>query len=134
MEKIKHLSCLCLIIGLIGLVSCRPSKGPVIINGLDTDLIVKTVYEDGHTIPGLLPSGRVLWAGYINARLVSLILSRPDGEILFEAGTDQPSLLKQMNEQHPPFVLFVEDAGVRRISYKEFSEYNDEKYKEKRKK
>ena len=117
---------------MIGLVSCRPAKGPVIINGLDTDLIVKTVHEDGHTIPGSLPSGLVLWAGYIKARMISITLSRPDGEIMFEAGTDQPSIIDEMNNQRPLFILFVEDSGVRRISRKELSEYNDRKYNKKK--
>ena len=132
MKKINLSLRLCLIIGMIGLISCDPAIGPVIVNRLDTNLIVKSVYENGHVIPGSLQSGVVLWAGYIEARLTSLTLSRPDGEILFEAGTDQPSLLDEMNNQRPLFVLFVEDTGVRRVSRKELSEYNDREYNKKK--
>ena len=132
MEKLKSILCLCLLIGIICSVSCRLAKGPVIVNGLDTNLIVKTVYENGHITPGSIPSGILFWAGYSEARLTSLTLSRPDGEILFEAGTDQPSLLDEMNNQRPLFVLFVEDTGVRRVSRKELSEYNDREYDKKK--
>ena len=130
MEKIKHL--LCLIIGLIGLVSCTPAIGPVIVNGLNIEICTKKVYENGHTISGYLPSGVVLWAGNIEAKLISLTISRPDGEILFEVGTDQPSLLEEMNKQRPPFVLFVDDSGVRRISRKELGEHCMEQSKKKK--
>ena len=133
MKKINLFLRLYLIIGMIGLISCRPGKGPVFVNRLDTNLIVKAVYENGHITSGLLPSGISFRAGYIiEARLTSLTLSRPDGEILFEAGTYQPSLLDEMNNQRPLFVLFVEDTGVRRVSRKELSEYNDREYNKKK--
>ena len=132
MVKIKHFLPLCLIIGLIGSVSCTPAKGPVIVNDSNIEICAKRVYEDGHTISGTLPSGRVHWAGYIEARLISLTLSRPDGKILFEAGVDQPFLLEEMNKQRPLFVLFVEDAGVKRISRKELGKYCMEQSKKKK--
>jgi len=132
MEIIKHLLSFCLLIGMIGLISCRPAIGPVIVNGLDTNLIVKAVYENGHITPGSIPPGIVFGAGYIEARLTSITLSRPDGEILFEAGTDQPSLLDEINDQRTLFVLFVEDTGVKRVSRKELSEYNDREYNKKK--
>ena len=106
----KVLSLVLLIIATIIFGSCVPNKGPSIINGSNTEITIRILFDDGYTALSVLPGRNVLGVSHSDRAISKLVIELRNGPTFTLSREEIKTLAVGLPEKPQVFLVTVDQV------------------------